>query len=90
MTCKQAKRIISQYRAEDETLRTAVRTWRDEDTSREFVIPTTKELVFFLMRKLKRSKQCLRAAVKHAKRSNRDRNCTTPLNVIQLWEKESI
>ena len=84
MTCKQAKRIISQYRAEDETLRMAVRMWRDEDTSREFVIPTMKELVFFIMRKLKRSKQCLRAACRYSRREDR-----VPENVIQLWKKES-
>jgi hypothetical protein len=83
MTCKQARRIISQHRAEDETLRTAVRMWRDEDTGREFVIPTTKELVFFIMRKLKRSKQCLRSPCRYSRWGDK-----VPENVIQLWEKE--
>jgi hypothetical protein len=86
MTCKQAKSIIARWQDKKFDYSRAQQMWRNEQEPHdEWTIPPDIELVAFLLRKLKRSKQCLRAACRYSRREDR-----VPENVIQLWEKELI
>lgn len=79
---------VKEYREDIESLRAAIRMWvNDHPETPEYCLPSERELVGMLMRKLRRSKLCLRAALTHAKRTNAYWH-KVPKNVIQIWERQ--
>ena len=69
----------------------AVQMWQTSEKPfyPAWAIPSDRELVSFLMRRLKRSKICLKAAVTHATKTRTGIWHQVPKGVIELWKKES-
>jgi hypothetical protein len=78
--------VLKEWQRKKYEYAAAVNQWRSQE-DQERTIPSEVELVSFLLRKLRRSKLALRAAVTHAKRTNQ-RWHKVPEKVIRLWEKE--
>lgn len=84
-------RILQEFLHQKSEYSDAIALWQEEvpPVMPAWAMPSDLELVSFLMRKLKRSKICLKAAVTHARKTRTGIWHQVPERVIELWKKES-